>query len=60
MGKEIEGLPLHMDGDSSPPLFKTLDRLEGGSKELGQFLLSFPQISSYAGKFAVTHVSDSC
>jgi hypothetical protein len=27
---------------------------------LGQFLLCFPQISSDAGKFAVTHVIDSC
>jgi len=60
MGKKKEGLPFHMDRDSSPPLFKALDRLKGGPKELGQFLLCLPQMSSDAGKFAVTHVIDSC
>jgi len=60
VGKKKKDLPLHMDGDSSPALFKALDRLEGGSKELSQFLLSLPQISSDAGKFAVTHEIDSC
>jgi hypothetical protein len=42
MGKKKERLPLHVDRDSPPPLFKALDRLEGGSKELCQFLLSLP------------------
>jgi hypothetical protein len=32
MGKEKEGLPLHMDRDSPPPLFKALDCFKGGSK----------------------------
>lgn len=60
MGKKKEALPLHVDGDSPPPLFKALDCFEGGPKELGQFFLGLPQISSYAGKFAVSHVIDSC
>jgi len=60
MGKKKETLPLHVDGDSPPPLFKALDRFEGGSKELGQFFLGLPQVSPYTGKFAVSHVVDSC
>jgi hypothetical protein len=60
MGKKKEALPLHVDGDSSPPLLKALDRFEGGSKELGQFFLGLPQVSPYTGKLAVSHVIDSC
>jgi hypothetical protein len=56
MGKEKEHLPLHVDRDSSPPLFKALDRLEGGSKELRQLLLGLPQIGSDARKFALVHL----
>ena len=60
MGKEKKGLPLHMDGDSSPPLFKALNRLEGSSKELSQLLLGLPKRRSDVGKFAVTQIVDSC
>jgi hypothetical protein len=60
MGEKEEHLPLHMDRDSSPPLFKALDSLERGSKDLRHFLLCLPQIGSYAGKFAAPHLIDSC
>jgi hypothetical protein len=56
MGKQKQGLPLHMDRDLSPPLFKALDGLERGSKELSQFLLSLSQIRSYFGEFGIVHV----
>jgi hypothetical protein len=39
MGKKKEHLPLHVDRDSPPPLFKALDGLERSSKELCQFIL---------------------
>jgi hypothetical protein len=59
MGKKKKALPFHVDGNSPPPLLKALDRFEGGSKELGQFFLGLPQVSSYAGKLAVSHRVDS-
>jgi hypothetical protein len=59
MDKKKEHLPLHMDRDSSPPLFKALDGLEGSPKELCQFFLCLPQIASHARKFAFAHLIDS-
>jgi hypothetical protein len=60
MGKKKKALPLHVNGDSPPPLFKALDRLERGSKELRQLFLGLPQVSPYVGKFSVSHGIDSC
>lgn len=60
MGEKKEHLPLNMDRDSSPPLFKALDGFERRPKELCQLLLRLAQIAPDAGKFAFAHLIDSC
>jgi len=39
-GQQKEQLPLNINGNFAPPLFKALDCLEGDSQEVGHLLLS--------------------